>query len=59
MLPPWILKTSGRRTLRDVLAHRSGLPAWIPFYLDLMAHQDSVGGQHERQIRVDGLDSAV
>ncbi len=34
----------GRRTLRDVLAHRSGLPAWIPFYVDLMAHEDSVGG---------------
>ena len=29
------------RTLRDLLAHRSGLPAWIPFYLDLVAHNDS------------------
>ena len=34
----------GQRTLRDVLAHRSGLPAWIPFYVDLMAHEDSLGG---------------
>lgn len=31
-----------KRTLRDLLAHRSGLPAWIPFYLDLTAHNDSV-----------------
>ena len=34
----------GQRTLRDVLAHRSGLPAWIPFYVDLVAHEDSMGG---------------
>lgn len=33
-----------RRTLRDVLAHRSGLPAWIPFYMDLTAHADSTDG---------------
>ena len=36
--------TLGARTVRDLLAHRSGLPAWIPFYVDLMAHEDSVGG---------------
>jgi len=34
----------GARTVRDLLGHRSGLPAWIPFYIDLMAHEDSVGG---------------
>lgn len=34
----------GRRTLRDVLAHRSGLPAWIPFYMDLIAHADTAAG---------------
>ena len=34
----------GQRTLQDVLAHRSGLPAWIPFYVDLVAHEDSLGG---------------
>ena len=33
-----------RRTLRDVLAHRSGLPAWIPFYMDLIAHADTAKG---------------
>ena len=33
----------GERTLRDVLAHRAGLPAWIPFYVDLLAVQDSTG----------------
>ena len=33
----------GRRSLKDLLAHRSGMPAWIPFYLDLMAHDDSTG----------------
>ncbi|MCH1582942.1 MAG: serine hydrolase [Flavobacteriales bacterium] len=36
--------TLGSRTVRDLLAHRSGLPAWIPFYVDLMAHEDSIGG---------------
>lgn len=36
MNPEW-----GRRTLRDVLSHRSGLPSWIPFYLDLVAHDDT------------------
>ena len=35
--------TLGRRTVRDFLAHRSGMPAWIPFYLDLIAHDDSTG----------------
>jgi len=34
----------GKRTLKDVLAHRSGLPAWIPFYADLIAYEDSIGG---------------
>ena len=33
----------GKRTLRDLLAHRSGMPAWIPFYLDLVQHHDSTG----------------
>ena len=33
----------GRRSLKDLLAHRSGMPAWISFYLDLMAHDDSTG----------------
>ncbi len=33
----------GRRTIKDLLAHRSGMPAWIPFYLDLIAHDDSTG----------------
>lgn len=31
------------RTFRDILAHRAGLPAWIPFYLDAMAHDDTTG----------------
>ena len=31
----------GKRTFRDILAHQAGLPAWIPFYLDLVAHDDS------------------
>ena len=33
----------GQRTIRDLLAHRSGLPAWIPFYLDLLAFDDTTG----------------
>jgi len=33
----------GSRTYRDILAHRAGLPAWIPFYLDAMAHDDTTG----------------
>lgn len=33
----------GRRTIKDLLAHRSGLPAWIPFYLDLIAYHDTTG----------------
>ncbi|MBK12911.1 MAG: hypothetical protein CL849_05210 [Crocinitomicaceae bacterium] len=33
----------GKRTVRDLLAHRSGMPAWIPFYLDLVQHRDSTG----------------
>ena len=33
----------GDRTFRDILAHRAGLPAWIPFYLDLIAHHDTTG----------------
>ena len=34
----------GRRNLRDLLAHRAGLPAWIPFYMDLLAQADSTEG---------------
>ena len=41
----------GRRTLRDILAHRAGLPAWIPFYLDVVAHEDSVGGDFSPEPR--------
>lgn len=41
----------GKRTLRDLLAHRSGLPAWIPFYLDLMAHEDSIQGDLSNEPR--------
>jgi len=33
----------GKRTVRDLLAHRSGMPAWIPFYLDVVQHHDSTG----------------
>ena len=45
----------GKRTLRDILAHRSGLPAWIPFYVDLMAHDDSVGGDFSEEPREDWI----
>ena len=41
----------GKRNLRDILAHRSGLPGWIPFYLDVMDHQDSVGNQLSDSLR--------
>lgn len=40
---PRLDDTLAARTVRDLLSHRSGLPAWIPFYLDLMAHHDSTG----------------
>lgn len=48
-------KELGKRTLRDILAHRSGLPAWIPFYVDLMAHEDSVGGDFTEEPREDWI----
>jgi len=41
----------GRRTLRDLLAHRSGMPAWIPFYLDLVAHDDTTAAALSDTVR--------
>lgn len=47
--------TLGRRTLRDLLAHRSGLPAWIPFYVDLVAHADTTEGVLYRSREMPGF----
>ena len=46
----------GRRTLRDLLAHRSGMPAWIPFYLDLVAHDDTTAAALTDSVRSDWME---
>ena len=34
---PWLPPDKGSLTLRSLLAHRAGLPAWRPFYREVMA----------------------